>query len=52
MLKIPNIIDPSVPIGSDDSCNVEVQRFGEPKVPDFEGCPITPISWPPSTAWT
>ena len=36
MLVIPNIIDPSVPIGPDDSCNVEVQRFGEPKVPDFE----------------
>ncbi len=36
MLLIPNIIDPSVPIGPDDSCNVEVQRFGEPKVPDFE----------------
>jgi seryl-tRNA synthetase len=36
MLNIPNIIDPSVPIGPDDSCNVEVQRFGEPKVPDFE----------------
>ena len=36
MLQIPNIIDPSVPIGPDDSCNVEVQRFGEPKVPDFE----------------
>ncbi|MCD8126900.1 MAG: serine--tRNA ligase, partial [Clostridiales bacterium] len=35
MLVIPNIIDPSVPIGPDDSCNVEVQRFGEPKVPDF-----------------
>ena len=35
MLQIPNIIDPSVPIGPDDSCNVEVQRFGEPKVPDF-----------------
>ena len=35
MLTIPNIIDPSVPIGPDDSCNVEVQRFGEPKVPDF-----------------
>ena len=32
---IPNIIDPSVPIGPDDSCNVEVQRFGEAKVPDF-----------------
>ena len=36
MLLIPNIIDPSVPIGPDDSCNVEVQRFGEPVVPDFE----------------
>jgi len=36
MLLIPNIIDPSVPIGPDDSCNVEVQRFGEPLVPDFE----------------
>ena len=35
MLLIPNIIDPSVPIGPDDSCNVEVERFGEPKVPDF-----------------
>ncbi len=36
MMIIPNIIDPSVPIGKDDSENVEVQRFGEPKVPDFE----------------
>ena len=36
MLVIPNMIDPSVPIGPDDSCNVEVERFGEPKVPDFE----------------
>ena len=36
LLQIPNIIDPSVPIGPDDSCNVEVQRFGEPVVPDFE----------------
>ena len=36
MLLIPNIIDPSVPIGPDDSCNVEVARFGEPVVPDFE----------------
>ena len=36
MLQIPNIIDPSVPIGPDDSYNVEVQRFGEPKTPDFE----------------
>lgn len=36
MLNIPNIIDPSVPIGPDDSYNVEVQRFGEPVVPDFD----------------
>lgn len=36
MMTIPNIIDPSVPIGKDDSENVEVQRFGEPVVPDFE----------------
>jgi seryl-tRNA synthetase len=36
MLLIPNIIDPSVPLGPDDSCNVEVERFGEPKVPEFE----------------
>ena len=36
LLQIPNIIDPSVPIGPDDSCNVEVQRFGEATVPDFE----------------
>ncbi len=36
MLNIPNIIDPSVPIGPDDSCNVEVQRFGEPIIPDFD----------------
>ena len=36
MMQIPNIIDPSVPIGPDDSCNVEVERFGEPTVPDFE----------------
>ena len=36
LLQIPNIIDPSVPIGPDDSCNVEVHRFGEPVVPDFE----------------
>ena len=35
MLVIPQMIDPSVPIGPDDSCNVEVQRFGEPKTPDF-----------------
>ena len=36
MMRIPNIIDPSVPIGKDDSENVELQRFGEPVVPDFE----------------
>ncbi len=36
MMTIPNIIDPSVPIGKDDSENVEIQRFGEPAVPDFE----------------
>ncbi len=36
MMTIPNIIDPSVPIGKDDSENVELQRFGEPAVPDFE----------------
>ena len=35
MLRIPQIIDDSVPIGPDDSCNVEVQRFGEPVTPDF-----------------
>ena len=36
MMRIPNIIDPSVPIGKDDSENVEVQKYGEPTVPDFE----------------
>ncbi len=36
MLTLPNIIDPSVPIGKDDSDNVEVQRYGEPFVPEFE----------------
>ena len=36
MMTIPNIIDPSVPVGKDDSENVEVQRYGEPLVPDFE----------------
>ncbi len=35
MMTLPNIIDPSVPIGPDDSHNVEVERFGEPKTPDF-----------------
>ena len=36
MMIIPNIIDPSVPIGKDDSENVEIEKFGEPVVPDFE----------------
>ena len=36
MMIIPNIIDPSVPIGKDDSENVEIERFGEPVVPDYE----------------
>ena len=36
MMVIPNIIDPSVPIGPDDSCNVEIEKYGEPVVPDFE----------------
>ena len=36
MMQIPNMIDPSVPIGKDDSENVELQKFGEPIVPDFE----------------
>ncbi len=36
MMKIPNIIDPSVPVGKDDSENVEIEKFGEPVVPDFE----------------
>ena len=36
MMSIPNIIDKSVPIGKDDSENVEIEKFGEPKVPDFE----------------
>ncbi len=40
MMVIPNMIDPSVPIGPDDSCNVEAARFGEPAVPDF------PIPYP------
>ena len=35
MMVIPNMIDPSVPIGKDDSCNVENERFGEPLVPDY-----------------
>lgn len=36
MMIIPNIIDPSVPIGKDDSCNVEIEKYGEPVVPDFD----------------
>ncbi len=36
MMIIPNIIDSSVPIGKDDSCNVEIEKFGEPVVPDYE----------------
>ena len=36
MMTIPNIIDPSVPIGKDDSCNVEIEKYGDPAVPDFE----------------
>ena len=36
MMKIPNIIDASVPVGKDDSENVEIQKYGEPVVPDFE----------------
>ena len=36
MMTIPNIIDPSVPIGKDDSENVEIKKYGEPVVPDFE----------------
>ena len=41
MLVIPNIIDPTVPIGRDDSENVELERFGEPRVPEYE----VPIMW-------
>lgn len=36
MMQIPNMIDPTVPIGKDDSENVELERFGEPVVPDYE----------------
>ncbi|MBO5656841.1 MAG: serine--tRNA ligase [Agathobacter sp.] len=36
MMSIPNIIDPTVPIGPDDSCNVEIQKYGEPVVPEFD----------------
>ena len=53
MMTIPNIIDPSVPIGRDDSENVEVRRYGEPKVPDSR-FPTTRRSWSVFTAsiWT
>ena len=51
MMNIPQMIDPSVPIGKDDSCNVEVQKYGDPVVPDFD-IPTTPISWSPSMAST
>ena len=44
MMVIPNIIDPSVPIGKDDSENVELERFGEPVVPDYE-IPYHTESW-------
>ena len=36
MMKIPNIIDPSVPVGKDDTCNVEIEKFGDPVVSDYE----------------
>ena len=42
MMIIPNIIDPSVPIGKDDSENVEIEKFGEPVVPDYE-IPYQPV---------
>ena len=45
MMTIPNIIDPSVPIGKDDSENVEVTKYGEPVVPDFEIPYHTDIIW-------
>ena len=53
MMTIPQMIDPSVPIGPDDSANVEVARFGDPVVPDYE-IPFTPRSWRASAAstWT
>ena len=44
MMTIPNIIDPSVPIGKDDSENVEVERFGEPVVPSSGPISTTPAS--------
>ena len=50
MMIIPNIIDPSVPIGKDDSENVELERFGEPVVPDFCKFRITQRLWKRLTA--
>ena len=50
MLQIPNIIDPSVPIGESDEFNVEVQRFGEARPLSLRS-PTTPRSWNPSTVW-
>ena len=49
MMVIPNIIDPSVPIGKDDSENVEVQKYGDPVVPDFE-ITFTQMSFPSQIA--
>ena len=46
MMVIPNIIDPSVPIGKDDSENVEIEKFGEPVVPDFEAVSYTHLTLP------
>ena len=51
MYTIPQMIDPSVPIGPDDSCNVEVQRFGDPVVPDYP-IPYHVDSWKALTALT
>ena len=45
MMIIPNIIDPSVPIGKDDSENVEIQRYGEPFVPEFESFHTIQTLW-------
>ena len=51
MMQIPNIIDPSVPIGKDDSQNVEIEKFGDPFVPDFE-IPYHTEIWKNSTVST
>ena len=50
MMTIPNIIDPSVPVGKDDSENVEIERFGEPVVPDMK-FRIMRRSWNLSMGW-